>query len=45
MKKQLREMKSDDILNFSTHILQLAADLCDELVSLMAGSYRGFQVT
>ncbi|MBY0162065.1 ABC transporter ATP-binding protein [Paenibacillus lautus] len=37
MKQLLREMKSDHILIFSTHILQLAADLCDELVVLHDG--------
>lgn len=30
IKKLLREMKQDHIIIFSTHILQLAADLCDE---------------
>jgi ABC-2 type transport system ATP-binding protein len=34
MKQLLREMKSDHVLIFSTHILQLAADLCDEWVVL-----------
>jgi len=37
MKNMLREMKSDHILIFSTHILQLATDLCDELVVLNNG--------
>lgn len=37
MKKLLREMKGDHILIFSTHILQLATDLCDELVLLNQG--------
>ena len=37
MKKLLREMKGDHILIFSTHILQLATDLCDELVMLSQG--------
>ncbi|AIQ10853.1 ABC transporter ATP-binding protein [Paenibacillus durus] len=37
MKKLLREMKQDHILVFSTHILQLAQDLCDELVLLRHG--------
>lgn len=37
MKKVLREMKSEHILIFSTHILQLATDLCDELVVLNHG--------
>lgn len=37
MKKLLREMKTGHIIIFSTHILQLAADLCDELVILHNG--------
>lgn len=37
MKNLLREMKPDHILIFSTHILQLATDLCDELVVLNKG--------
>lgn len=37
IKKLLREMKRDHIIIFSTHILQLAADLCDELVVLNNG--------
>ncbi|MFS0725973.1 ATP-binding cassette domain-containing protein [Paenibacillus sp. 1P07SE] len=37
MKQLLREMKGDHVLIFSTHILQLAADLCDELVILHGG--------
>ncbi|GBF77004.1 hypothetical protein PA598K_05528 [Paenibacillus sp. 598K] len=37
MKQLLREMKGDHVLIFSTHILQLAADLCDELVVLSGG--------
>lgn len=37
MKALLRQMKSDHILIFSTHILQLATDLCDELVVLNQG--------
>lgn len=37
MKNLLRQMKSDHILIFSTHILQLATDLCDELVVLNKG--------
>lgn len=42
IKKLLREMKRDHIIIFSTHILQLAADLCDELVILNNGTLRGF---
>ncbi len=37
MKKLLREMKREHIIIFSTHILQLAADLCDEIVVLNHG--------
>ncbi|AOZ94446.1 ATP-binding cassette domain-containing protein [Paenibacillus crassostreae] len=37
MKEMLREMKRNHILIFSTHILQLASDLCDELVVLNNG--------
>ena len=37
MKKLLLEMKKDHILIFSTHILQLATDLCDEIVVLNNG--------
>ena len=40
IKKLLREMKRDHIIIFSTHILQLAADLCDELVILNNGMLR-----
>ncbi len=34
MKKLLKELKHDHIIIFSTHILQLATDLCDEVVIL-----------
>ena len=37
MKNLLREMKGDHIILFSTHILQLAQDLCDEIVLLSHG--------
>ncbi len=37
MKNLLREMKGDHIIVFSTHILQLAADLCDDIVVLNHG--------
>lgn len=37
MKNLLREMKDDHIIIFSTHILQLAADLCDDIVVLNHG--------
>ena len=38
MKKLLRDMKQDHILIFSTHILQLATDLCDEIAVLHQGT-------
>ena len=37
IKQLLREIKQDHILIFSTHILQLATDLCDEIVVLSDG--------
>jgi len=37
IKKLLLEMKHDHIILFSTHILQLATDLCDEIVVLNDG--------
>lgn len=37
IKKQLREMRQNHIILFSTHILQLATDLCDEIVLLNDG--------
>ncbi|WP_195989845.1 ABC transporter ATP-binding protein [Clostridium sp. D53t1_180928_C8] len=37
IKNLLKEIKKDHILVFSTHILQLATDLCDELVILKDG--------
>lgn len=37
IKKLLREMRKDHIILFSTHILQLATDLCDEIVLLNDG--------
>ncbi|MFC5989093.1 ATP-binding cassette domain-containing protein [Marinicrinis lubricantis] len=43
MKNLLREMKKDHILIFSTHILQLASDLCDELVILNNGRLSAVQ--
>lgn len=37
MKNLLRQMKHNHIIVFSTHILQLATDLCDEIVVLNEG--------
>lgn len=41
MKHLLREMRNEHILIFSTHILQLATDLCDEIVVLNHGLLEG----
>lgn len=38
MKKVLKELKQEHILIFSTHILELATDLCDEIVILNNGT-------
>lgn len=40
IKQLLRQIKHDHIIIFSTHILQLATDLCDELVVLHEGSLQ-----
>ncbi|WP_343209364.1 ABC transporter ATP-binding protein [Anaerolentibacter hominis] len=37
IKQLLKEMKENHIILFSTHILQLATDLCDEIVVLSEG--------
>lgn len=37
IKNLLREIKHDHVIVFSTHILQLATDLCDEIVILHDG--------
>jgi len=37
MKKLLRNIREDHIIIFSTHILQLALDICDEVVVLNEG--------
>lgn len=37
IKQLLREIRHDHIIIFSTHILQLATDLCDEIVVLSEG--------
>lgn len=37
IKQLLREIKNEHIIIFSTHILQLATDLCDEIVILSDG--------
>lgn len=40
MRNLLKEIKKDHILIFSTHILQLASDLCDEIVVLHQGNLQ-----
>ena len=40
MKQMLKEIKKDHILIFSTHIMELALDLCDEIVILNKGILR-----
>ena len=37
MKQMLKEIKKDHIIIFSTHIMELALDLCDEIVILNKG--------
>ncbi len=37
MKQMLREIKKEHIIIFSTHIMELALDLCDEIVILNKG--------
>ncbi len=41
MKNLLREIKKDYIIIFSTHIMELAIDLCDEIVLLHNGKLEG----
>ena len=40
IKQLLRELKQDHIIIFSTHILQLATDLCDEITVLSEGNLQ-----
>lgn len=40
MKQLLLRMKEDHILLFSTHVLQLATDLCDEIILLHQGELK-----
>ena len=40
MKQLLRRMQKNHVIIFSTHILQLATDLCDEIVVLSEGRLR-----
>ena len=43
IKKFLLELKGDHIIVFSTHILQLAKDMCDEIVLLKDGRLEGLK--
>lgn len=43
IKKLLKQIKHDHIIIFSTHILQLATDLCDEIVVLNNGVLENVQ--
>ena len=38
MKQMLKEIKKDHIIIFSTHIMELALSLCDEIVILSNGT-------
>ena len=40
IKQLLRELRQDHVIIFSTHILQLATDLCDEIAVLSDGRLR-----
>ncbi|WP_462258404.1 ABC transporter ATP-binding protein [Vagococcus teuberi] len=42
MKELILSIKKDSVVIFSTHILQLAQDLCDEIVVLHNGKLTGF---
>ncbi len=41
MKQLLRSLKNDHIILFSTHIMELALELCDEIVILSGGVLKG----
>ena len=43
MKLLLRQIKKDHIIIFSTHIMELALDLCDEIVILNQGVLEEIQ--
>lgn len=43
MKQLLRNIKTDHIIIFSTHIMELALDLCDEIVILNKGGLEEIQ--
>ena len=41
IKQLLKAIKAEHIIIFSTHVLQLAVDLCDEIVMLHGGRLKG----
>jgi ABC-2 type transport system ATP-binding protein len=41
IKQLLKTIKAEHIIIFSTHVLQLAADLCDDIVMLHNGKLKG----
>jgi len=43
IKQLLKAIKAEHIIIFSTHVLQLAVDLCDEIVMLHNGKLRGIE--
>ena len=45
MKELLKEQKNDRILIFSTHIMELALNLCDEILILKDGKVTKFEMT
>ena len=44
MKKLLKELKKNHIIIFSTHILELATDLCDELIILTNKQFESIEL-
>lgn len=44
MKKLLKELKKNHIIIFSTHILELATDLCDELIILSNKQFESIEL-
>lgn len=44
MKKLLKELKKNHIIIFSTHILELATDLCDELIILTNHQFESIEL-
>lgn len=43
MKKFIKEIKNDHIIIFSTHIMQLAQDICDNVVILHNGKFSDYE--